>query len=308
MSSATIPLSKKLDASKLNFPVFLSQKVDGVPIRITIRPNPERYNFGNTIIVEAQTRQGKPVPSVEEDMKLLKDYLLRHVYYDHLPNITELVAEVTHESLTDFKDISGVVRKQEPQQGLIYNFFDWAVRGNWDAEFKERLMCLRASFSVKSDKFRVLDQVTVFDIDDLNYHIGIMLDEAPEWEGLIARSHDAGFKPGTRHWDYQKIVPTPTVDLRIVGVEEAISKDKEPKGMVGRLWAEYKGQRIGVGPGKMTHKERTELWQGFHSARPTREYPNRLACIQYKRDPSYEALREPTFQHWRDDKDEESYD
>jgi len=28
-----------------------------------------------------------------------------------------------------------------------------------------------------------------------------------------------------------------------------------------------------------------------------------IATIQYKEDASYEALREPTFQHWRHDKD-----
>jgi hypothetical protein len=74
--------------------------------------------------------------------------------------------------------------------------------------------------------------------------------------------------------------------------------------MIGRINCWYKGQIIGVGPGKLTHAERRELAK----APMVLTGYNRIAKVQYKKDDSYEALRQPTFQCWRDDKDEVSYE
>ena len=62
----------------------------------------------------------------------------------------------------------------------------------------------------------------------------------------------------------------------------------------------YKGTEIGIGPGRLTHAERIELW--VHSQ--TGMFNKRMAQIKYKADDSYDALRQPTFQFWRDEKDE----
>ena len=63
--------------------------------------------------------------------------------------------------------------------------------------------------------------------------------------------------------------------------------------------ASYKGTEIGIGPGRLTHDERTALWVHFQ----TGMLHKRMAQIKYKSDDSYDALRQPTFQFWRDDKE-----
>ena len=82
--------------------------------------------------------------------------------------------------------------------------------------------------------------------------------------------------------------------------------------MVGRLIVSYKGLTIGVGPGRLTHGERTSLWTCREAYLRTEQdghrwkelLPGRIAQIKYKADDSYDALRQPTFQHWRPEKDE----
>ena len=78
----------------------------------------------------------------------------------------------------------------------------------------------------------------------------------------------------------------------------------------------YKDQVIGVGPGKMKHAERKLEWEAWENAVQHDAVPEgplvtgkgRVLQVEYKKDPSYEALREPTFQCWRPDKSEESYE
>jgi ATP-dependent DNA ligase len=300
MSNSTIPLAKKFEPSKITFPAFLSQKHDGVPVKIIVN-----RKFGSSLCISAVTRQNKPVPSIDNYLRLLAASLeQKNILCDG--KTYTFVAEVTHETLINFKDVSGVVRKQSPQNNLIFNVFDFDT-GEGEM-FKDRIKQLKQIIMLLPDWFKMCPQEMVFDQDDLAEHIARMLNHNPLWEGLILRSGEAKFKPGTRHWDYQKIVIDPTIDLRIVRLDEAIDKDGKPKGMVGALIAEYNGKEIGIGPGKLTHKERYDLWRDYMRARPMRDFPNKIATIKYKRDPSYDALRQPTFQHWRPEKLEESYD
>ena len=84
-----------------------------------------------------------------------------------------------------------------------------------------------------------------------------------------------------------------------------MSKNSEPLGMVGSLIAMYKGKPVGVGPGKLSHEERRDLWKEYMAV--VSRYiitPPRIAQVKVKRDPSYSGLRQPTFQHWRDDQTE----
>ncbi|MCP4647185.1 MAG: hypothetical protein GY852_05520, partial [bacterium] len=89
-----------------------------------------------------------------------------------------------------------------------------------------------------------------------------------------------------------------TLDLMVVGFEEAIDKHGFPKGMVGRIQIMYKGKQIGAGPGKLSHVERTKYWDIYKKGL----FLPQLAEIAYKPDPSYDALREARFQCWRSDK------
>lgn len=315
MASATIPLAKGYDPSKLEFPVFVSVKHDGVPIRIDIAPHK-----ANGFTYATQSRQAKQVLSVS---RLVKEFITRlyekGVELDSFPRT--FVAEVTHKTLKDFKDISGTVRREYPQDGLILNFFDFVMHTDerrHDPFFIRQSHLRQTLTGIEDENMQCVPQQMCGSEADVQTFIAG--NTAPDQEGWIIRSMPAQWAPGKRQWGYQKHVMDPTVDLKIVGFEEARNAAGIPLGMVGRVLAEYiepsgNVTTIGIGPGKLTHAERIELWEewtrgagGGYSGGFAVGDPARIACIKYKRDPSYTALRQPTFQHWRPEKTEPSYE
>lgn len=294
---STIPLARGFSEKHLNFPVLLSRKFDGVPVRIDITEDGW----------STQTRQAKPMPSIE---KLVDEFCTEFCKYVDGRPVT-LVGEVIQwdNPDADFKETSGIVRRQYDQsEQLGVMLFDCEMEPG--TEYSERLRWMketiggRAYFIELHSRVSVVQSWKVPSAQKLVLLQTELMQEHPGWEGLIARSHDDPWVPGKRSWGYQKMLNEPTIDLRIVGVEEAIDKNGNPKGMAGGLIASYKGNRIGIGPGRLTHTERIELWRGFIGSQPTPHYPNRIAQIKHKGDGSYDALRQPTFQHWRDDKTE----
>lgn len=286
MSGESIALAKHIDLDKMEFPAYLSIKYDGVPVKLTVEM------FNGTPHFKAVTRSHEIAHSVYKDMA---DFVEAN---DHLflrNKLYTFVFETMHETFTGFKDISGVVRRQTPQDGLMYRQFDFAVQ---DVDcpspltFQERLQ-VTARFQYP-EKFSVVQQLLYTDKESLQD----ALDNTPiadDQEGWIIRSADAMWKPGSRHWDYQKVVKEPTIDLWIVGAEEGKGKFA---GGVGKMIALYKGGTIGVGPGKQTTAERKKTLEMFDCGVSVK----RMAKIKYKPDEGYEALRQPTFQCWRFDK------
>lgn len=282
---STIPLAKGFSEKHLKWPVLISIKYDGVPVRIDID------HYGN---YTCRTRQGKPVPSVDT---LVQEFVDRYVNDDgDTPLPVTFVGEVVqHEDrFADFKVTSGIVRKQEDQSHrLAIVLFECDMvetflgRHEWMEDWVANL----------HGRVHVVPQIAVENMDQLQSHMAKVMDYWPKAEGMVARNHDDPFAPGKRSWGYQKMLYEPTIDLHIIGFEEAKDgKTGEGKGMVGRLVASYKGGKIGIGPGKLTHAERKELMRSW----PT--WQGTIAQIKYKADDSYDALRQPTFQHWRYDK------
>lgn len=298
MSDETIPLAKGFDASKLEYPAYLSVKHDGVPVRIdAVVDDRGRIEWAS------RSRSGKPLPSADD---VVQSFLATVLEHSRSIRAT-FVAEITHFEHSDFKTVGGIVRRQEPQTDLILNVFDF-TQHEPGMPFARRELLARAIIGTAAPTpERPWQWVTQFRCSS-QYMLEAALkharDNGEQVEGYVARSGTAEFKPGTRHWDYQKIVEDPTVDLRITGFEEAVSASGEPLGMVGRVLADYRGTEIGVGPGKLTHDERTDHWTEWEAG--IRHFG--IATIKYKRDDTYTALRQPTFQHWRPEKTEPSYE
>lgn len=310
MSNESIPLAKGNNPGKRKYPGFLSLKLDGCPARVDVvfaNGTPQSYSI--------RTRQHEEVLSCDRQVR---DFL--QTVCDtglSVDGAHTFVFEVTHKKLKNFKDVSGVFRRQSQQEDLVLNLFDYTSHQFPDAAFMLRTSTMTELFQhFQSPDFKMIHQYAVQNEEEFQRVQAALLERFPNAEGLVYRSADALWAPGTRRWDYQKILNEPTVDLKIVGFEEAkCGKTGAGKGMAGRLVAEYKGKEIGVGPGKLTHDERKELWELYLAKKGTgpegSEWPRRanlIATIKYKRDPSYEALRQPTFQHWRPEKEEPSYE
>ena len=292
---STIPLAKGFSEKHLKFPVFLSHKIDGVPVRIDIDAD------GNHT---SRTRQGKDVPSVRRLVQKFADEFRGNAALGYFDTPCTLIGEVHQQGdpYADFKDTSGIVRRQDDQSHrLALGLFEMFTPALQEVGFERRYEAMLELNDLHS-RVHVLRQQRVENLSQLEHHFEDFCNQFPKAEGMVARNWDDPFMPGKRSWGYQKLLREPTIDLRIIGVEEAIDKDGNPKGMAGGLIASYKGAEIGIGPGRLAHEERRELWHGW-TTRLTRTWPNRIAQIKYKADDSYDALRQPTFQFWRDDKE-----
>lgn len=286
---STIPLAKKYTPAKLDYPVYLSHKVDGVPIRIDI------HEVGH----EVMTRQGKPVPSVQSLVTRMVAEIRKNYAFSFPLSLVGEVAQRGNVN-ADFKDTSGIVRRQEDQSDqLTFHLFEC----NQAETFQDRIVYMEGLVEfLDHSEVRLIYQHMVQDEAELTAHVEAFMTAFPEAEGMVARNHNDEWAPGKRSWGYQKVLIEPTIDLRIIGWSPAVChKTGEPKSMVGRLHAEYKGSVIGVGPGKLTHQERIDLWAGYINGRLVEDC-SLIAQVKYKADKSYDALRQPTFQYWRDDK------
>jgi len=315
MAKATIPLSTGLNLDYFEEEIVVMEKFDGVPIRVKIGEGGE--------LVESTTRPGEQ--TVSSVQHLVEEAVA--IFGGEGP--CEVVFEVQHPTVKTFKDVSGMVRKDQPCEEL-YGVV-------WDCEdgqpfFLQRLrgidILIDGYYPYKDKIPRLLrcPPYTIVEAGDKEAYEGEKQDiryksDTPSayFEGWIARCTMDPFIPNKRQKGFQKDVIEPTVDLKIVGFEEATATKDRPEdglkkgdglGMVGRVIAEYRGARIGVGPGKLSHDERRELWSEWvhwqstiASGYKTTEW-SRIAEVKHKRDPSYAALRQPTFQHWRDDKTE----
>lgn len=303
MATSSIPLAKGMDLSKMEWPAFLSIKHDGVPVKLTVTV------YQGTFQWDVVSRSGKPVPSVRVYCEEIAYNLC------NIPTIEDgvftIVAEVTHRWEKDFKDVAGIIRKKTAQPFLIWNVFDFTVDWANDQPFSARTAAVYGLIQeLDLPYLKYVGQKEVISVSHAEDTLAFLQRYMPSAEGFIIASAARTFKPNSRHWDYQKIVVDPVHDLFVHSYEEAVSKDGKPLGMVGRINVLWYGERTGCGPGKMTHAERRSEWAQYGAGPHFCEEQGssgRIASIKAKRDPSYDKMRQPTFQCWRPEKTDESY-
>ena len=282
--SSTIMLAKQYNPKKLEFPVYVSRKLDGVAAE---------FKCSEDGVVTVRSRQDKPILSVQ------------HIC-DALAEILEpgqgVVGELYIDGDFTFKDISGKVRQHEPAPELalyIYDFF----RDNYPAQmFVHR--------HIQIDKLMYdagwrnmhpvycVPHVLIRNQEELDMYTTGFFIAHPEAEGMVIRTHQHLYEPGKRSWGMQKLKKRNTIDLKLVSIEEATDESGTGKGMAGRFNCEYKGTVVGVGPGKLTHDERTIAFVNRESL------VGSIVEVAYMPDAAYGALREPTVIRLRSDKDE----
>lgn len=314
MAGEPMSLAQNYKAGKTPFPAVAQIKYDGVPITFK--------SIGGHIV--PLTRQNEVCKSVDHIKDILREIL-------------EPGDEVTMECLVkgevDFKTISGVVRRHTTDKRIFGKIFDGARAKQHDMPYYDRY---RWFGDVVNKAYRMigtgghkpvqqaLGAVVNTELEmyewysrQLHYYnkaaeqypdLGIRL------EGIMLHDIHRPYTPGKRIWGMSRYKPQPTIDLRVVGYEEALSKTGVPLGMVGRINVELNRRQstgevvrsvVGIGPGKLTHKEREALWRGYMAEDASLSGIGAIACIQYMPDPSYDALRQPTFQFWHKDKTEQ---
>lgn len=297
MANATIELARtEYRPDKMEYPAAVSLKLDGVP----------GVFIGNRL---PQTRQGEDIKSVAH---------IQNFIVQHLPQAVGIVGELYDPTLK-FKVISGQVRDTKQQHtNLVLHAFDLFVPDNATAKWGQRTEALRLILEDVAGKLgkhpndlpvvRIPQIIVNNEQEARDAHDAIMAAN-PDAEGTMLVSLSKVWTPNGRLWTSQKCKPEPTIDVEIIGFQEAVSEDGTGLGRVGRLIAtlnriDKDGKQtyaqIGIGPGRLTHKEAKELWLAYKS----NTYRRRIAEVKYMKDDSYDALRQPTFQRWRHDKSE----
>ena len=284
---------------------MVSEKLDGVPakIHITVREGiyPPSTAYTKRALTTVQTRSGKPYVSIRAQVAAMGEQMMQL----GCMGTFVFVAEVTHRDRTmPFKDVSGHCRRQKQNDDLRLNVFDFyrpTPEGPDMMPFGKRILLAQ---QLVRDMFwcKMVPQILVRDAIELADALGRMKQARGDFipEGAIIRSCHDVWEEGMRGWGYQKVVDDPTTEVWITGFVAAVSKKTgKSLDMVGGMLGDWRGQETGVGPGKLTHDERHSMWieyiENGHYFEPA------WATVKHKRDDSYTALRQPTFQNWRPD-------
>jgi ATP-dependent DNA ligase len=302
--TSTIPLAKPFNQKaleKMGGPYGVSQKHDGVPVKISL--DVDYSGLVTKVVVES--RQAKPLSSCNVHATILK-MGIEQCAYSNLKwpeGRYVIVAEIVHPIIHDFKDLSGIVRSEthEEHKNLHFQVFDF-WHSNGPINYDTRMFAAGMLFNRPTmyNRFKLVETSWYDDIDAAVSHAEAIA-SIEVVEGAIIRSGADRFEPNKRSWGYQKYLKDPVVDLRVHSFEEATSECGEPLGMVGRINCYYNNNIVGVGPGKLTHDQRTSLWN-IHGSSII--HSNIIAQVKYKKDDSYKALRQATFQCWRPEKEE----
>lgn len=314
MANESIELAKNWDPKQAakHLPAYAQVKYDGVPLRFIKQPD------GRVI---AYTRQNEEAVSVP------------HLVYAAEQLISRVGGSVTAEVFLPgkpFKDSSGAVRRQAANLDLFGVIFDADIHNRPSDPYSLRMQDLRAahygwrSQDSNGKLIPVRDLFYCATIDDVEDAWEFIMAQLPntDLEGMMLHRTDKPFQPGKRCWGLGRYKPQPTIDLAVVSFEEATSEAGEPLGMLGRVnvrltrvwpstppagWAKCPETAdtyfkvVGVGPGKLTHTERTAWWEDYKNGR---DVTRLFVEIKYMPDPTYEALRQPTIQRFRLDKAE----
>ena len=283
MTDEVIMLAKNYPYKKTVFPVSCSEKLDGTAAWFQV----EKFKPGG---IKAHSRQDKPYHSVQ--------HIQEWLWNNYLPDNVRIVGELAVPGMP-FKEASGIIRRNVTDERIVLNVYDWFEFDCPNMEYVDRMHNMYArvgKMCTGTSPVRLIPGKLCNNEAELNEHLSRFMQDNPEAEGVMIRplrGKDSIYKFG-RSWGLLRYKPWETEDLEVLSFEEGKG---EHAGMVGRINVRYNGEVVGCGPGKMTHKEREHAWV-FQA-----EYIGKTAEIQFKKDNTYDAMREPTFQRWRPDKD-----
>ena len=272
--SEVMQLCKEYNPKRAGFPVFVSEKLDGVPGVYTKH--------------KMVSRQNKPLLGVQWIHDRLAPYI---------PSNRTVIGE-HYEKGQPFKYISGRVRAAEVYEEAELYLFDFIEDGYESTALVSRYEQLKQWHFFLPQQIRDFVHVvqqTVCSSDTCVQQFVQQLTPGVH-EGAVVRSCSGAFTL-TRSWGSQKIVFDNLLDLRVVNYEEAVNQYNEPMQMIGALWVMHNGTAVKVGAGKMSHTERKVVYANWQ------EYLGRICKVKAKVDPTYNKLRQATFQAWHDDKD-----
>ncbi len=212
------------------------------------------------------------VPEIEEVLRIVigeTEYILDGELYIHN---------------SSFQEVSSIVSRQRTLHNdrlkVSYHVFD--IKSN--QRQVDRLKSLN-TLSSSNDKVVVVPSHLIFSLDELWLQAKHIIDSG--FEGFIVRN-PFGFYREARSTDIMKFKPRKSDKYLIIDSTEEFSIHNEPKGRLGALICQTKGQTFLVGTG-FTQIQREELWRQRNSLL------NKFVEIKYQELTNREVPRFPVF-------------
>lgn len=263
---------------------FLYQsKHDGCAIQILVGIN----------VVRIFSREGKECVSLP--------HIAEHFRKVSPPNMVYF-GEAWHPDM-EFKDISGMFRRQSPQPELQAWVFDAVTLQEYRLGTAARPYAQRqrALQGVLSREAGVLPVISAFEPMHVEERVAA-LRSSTGWkfrlDGLIQRDIEGFWIAGKDNVGaVLKLKNVMSMDLEVAGIVEGEGKFQ---GMLGAIEVYWKGERVTVSGGKFTNEERVHYFLN-----PT-ELIGKIVEVHALGTTPDGKLREPRYQRIRDDKDEVS--
>lgn len=280
---------------KRNGYMLLSQKFDGVRLRVSFKDGK----------VSLLSRTGKPFPALKDiEASMQKSGMLW--LFDGVDIEGELVLKGPDGKELPCEETSGALQRKEQWTGGL-NFYpvDCIFEGDLKEPLAQRLLrlsvCLHKGLREAMSRFNVLTVIqfrvsTVQAIMD--YYEEFRIQGA---EGVVVCDPMAPVKAGKVLGKW-KIKPEDNREAIVLRVIEAVSEDKQPKGMIGSLYVRYEDGSEGyVGAGQMTHEERR--WYFLHQ-----DYViGRMIEVKSMEETGKGGMRHPVFRMFRDSEDNKGH-
>jgi DNA ligase-1 len=218
-------LAKLFDRNKVKYPCFASPKIDGV-----------RAIFKNGKFYSRNGHEYQGLDHLQEDL------------------ITSSINEVLDGELTvvgkSFQEGSGLIRNSSDTPDAQFHIFDIP---SLKVPFMERLIAIQ---DIKYSTNSWIQSVHHMDCANedvlMNFYDSC---RSIGYEGAVVKPLDYQYK-GTRSYDWMKLKPTETVDLKVIDLFEGKGKYK---GQMGGAIVNYKGKLNKVGSG-WSDSQRQRFW------------------------------------------------
>lgn len=262
----------------------ITEKIDGIRC----------LAFKDDTSIAFKSRSNKPLEGLIDIIEDLKSLPSGYVYDGELVHLNG-----------DFSSTSSKVRTIGEVQGVHFLIFDIIPISEYDKgksldNYFNRRLALNSLIPITLSLPWIIILPVLYignDISEIDKHLKNLTDSGSE--GIMINLSDSHYEL-KRSRGILKYKKFSTVDLKIIGIEKGMGKNKE---RLGNLWVDYHGNEVKVGSG-FTDEERQQIWdQRIH-------YLNKIVEVKYfeetttkdKKGRVNHSLRFPTFLRFRFDK------
>lgn len=213
-----IQLAKPVDWKRVEFPCYISPKLDGL----------------RALFIDGKfySRKGHELQGLTQ----LSKQCIEIFGNEALDG--ELMIPGTH-----FDEISGKVRSFKETPEVTYNVFDFPRSS---AHFYQRFgrLCEKMNpVPIIPSQVKLVGHYFIQDKKEAQHYYDLYRERG--YEGAMLKSVD-GLYQGSRTWDWQKMKNTSTLDLKVIGTFEGEGKYE---GLVGGIYVDHSGVKVAVGSG-----------------------------------------------------------